>query len=69
MIRSLTVNNHAKLGVLVKKWSKDPTSRPTTLDEFKIALTDAGISFDLANINVELQDPRKARHPGAAGPT
>jgi hypothetical protein len=47
MIRPLTVTNHAKLGVLVKTWSKDPTSRPTTLDEFKIALTDAGIAFDL----------------------
>lgn len=47
IIRPLTVNNHAKLGVLVKKWSKDPTSRPATLDQFKTALADAGIFFDL----------------------
>ncbi|MGD9881651.1 MAG: hypothetical protein AB7F22_09385 [Reyranella sp.] len=47
MIRPLTVNNHAKLGVLVKKWSKDETSRPKSLDEFKTALADAGIDFDL----------------------
>lgn len=47
MIRPLTVTNHAKLGALVKNWSKDPASRPATLEQFKIALTDAGIAFDL----------------------
>jgi hypothetical protein len=47
MIRPLTVNNHARLGILVKNWSKNPASRPATLEQFKTALTDAGITFDL----------------------
>lgn len=47
MIRPLTVNNHAKLGALVKNWSKDPASRPKTLAEFKTKLSNAGIGFDL----------------------
>jgi hypothetical protein len=47
MIRPLTVNNHAKLGVLVKKWSRDATSQPKSLEEFKTALANAGIAFDL----------------------
>lgn len=47
MIRPLTVNNHAKLGVLVKNWSKNPATQPATLEQFTTALANAGITFDL----------------------
>jgi len=43
----ISMDDYSAYGNLIKKWAKDPSTRPTNLDEFKQQVADAGVGMNI----------------------